>query len=82
MTWAHGYVELDCGTQIGIEKWDSLYVGAEVFCPKHRKQDEVKRMSRIFEARPSRDAQLGIREVSDGDARAGAGEADQGAAEG
>lgn len=77
MAWNSGYIELDCGTQVGIEKWDDTFVGDDVFCPKHRAKHMVKRMSRISETTGSRDSRLGV--MSDGDAGAGAGPADPGA---
>jgi DNA-directed RNA polymerase subunit RPC12/RpoP len=66
MAWSDGYVALDCGHKIGIERWDSTFVGDDVRCPQCKATRQVERMSRIYEARPSRDFSLGVTDVPDG----------------
>lgn len=60
MTWQSGYIELDCGHRIGIEKWDDLWVGEKAYCPGCRGSAVIVRMARIYEAKGSRDFQLGL----------------------
>lgn len=79
MSWSRGRIELDCGHAIGLADWDKLYVGAETFCPTHKRKRTVTRMSRIYEARPSRDFQLGVAGGGEG-GRPDAGEREAGTA--
>lgn len=67
MAWTRGYIRLDCGHDIGTDLWDKLWVYAEVRCPQCKSKREVVKMSRVSDARPSRDFQLG---VAGGDGRA------------
>ena len=60
MTWQHQTIRLACGCE-GVGRWDDLWVGAEQQCAKHGETDVVH-MSRIYEARPSRNFQLGTKE--------------------
>jgi hypothetical protein len=70
MAWSDGYIRLDCGHDIGTERWDSTLVGDDVRCPQCKATRQVERMSRIYEARPSADFSLGVTHVPEGSAGA------------
>lgn len=57
--WARGRITLDCGHALGIADWDKLWVGASTYCPTHKRQSTVVAMSRVYEARGSKNAQFG-----------------------
>lgn len=62
MAWSSGKITFaDCTHAVGIADWDKLWVGASTYCPACKQQRTVAHMSRVREATPSRDAQLGIR---------------------
>jgi hypothetical protein len=73
MTWENGYVRLSCGHEIGTAAWATTFVGDDVRCPQCKATRQVTRMSRIYEARGSRDFQLGL-VGGDADGRPGPGE--------
>ena len=60
MAWSSGRIELECGHNLGIADWDKLWVGAETYCPTCKGPKAVVHMGRIFEAKTSKDAQLGV----------------------
>ena len=60
MTWENGYVRLSCGHEIGTAAWATTFVGDDVRCPQCKATRQVTRMSRIYEAKGSRDFQLGL----------------------
>lgn len=67
MAWARGRITLDCGHSIGLADWEKLWVGASTYCPADKRQATVVSMSRIYEAKPSRDFQLGTKEEGEHD---------------
>lgn len=60
MTWEHGYIELTCGHRVGTAHWDDLWVGEKAYCPGCKGSATITRMSRVYEAKPSRNFQLGL----------------------
>lgn len=60
MTWEDGYIELGCGHRVGTARWNVLWVGADEWCPICDDAKPVIRMSRVYEAKGSRNFQLGL----------------------
>ena len=60
MTWERGYVEMACGHRVGTAHWNVLWIGADEYCPQCDEAQPVTRMSRTYEARGSRNFQLGV----------------------
>jgi len=60
MVWEHKKITLDCGCQVNIP-WSDDLVGTSAQCSKHGEQ-WVEKASRIYEAKPSRNFQLGVKD--------------------
>jgi hypothetical protein len=61
MTWERRHIVLECGCDgnVTAKSWDDLWVGAYQLCAKHG-DTAVLRMSRVYEARPSKNFSLGV----------------------
>jgi hypothetical protein len=61
MKWERMTIVLSCGC-FGAGRWDDLWIGVEQDCSSHGVQT-VARMSRVYEATPSRNFSLGVAET-------------------
>lgn len=64
MTWSSTKTTLECGCA-GVGVWDETFPGDKQACRTHG-ETKVQRISRIYEARPSRDFRLGTTQEEQG----------------